>query len=80
MIIKINSWPDPISGIISIVLLFAWFDQGLHDRIARDHKLSACLGFQRVITHPPLKAGYEFASQNLFFGIGPKILSTIAKC
>lgn len=68
-----------ISGLVSFFLILiliavvAWFDQGLHDRFvtAINHRLP---WLPTSDYYPPLKAGYEFASQNLFLGVGPKNL------
>jgi len=59
------------SLILIVIVLFAWLDQGLHDRIVKaiSHRLP---WLPNSDYYPPLKAGYEFASQNLLFGIGPK--------
>lgn len=59
------------SLILIIVVLFAWLDQGLHDRFvtAINYRLP---WLPTSDYYPPLKAGYEFALQNLLFGVGPK--------
>lgn len=60
-----------VSLILILVVLFAWLDQGLHDRFttAINYRLP---WLPTSDYYPPLRAGYEFASQHLLFGVGPK--------